>query len=148
MSGERYNVTLTNAGLNNRKQELAHFVIDEGPKRGVRMSMFLSSPLKKALVRCCEIPTEDTAALTLEAKHRNLLRLSAVVTVSRFAKDPHGVFRPVPDSYKETNVYVTYELSDFEPVTSRSELDGAFKRKETKFQRKPSRPKNTESPAA
>ena len=145
-SGKRYDLTLTGAGLDKRKRELVMFVIDNGAHKGVRVDSYLTAALKQSFIADADVPEDQVSTLALDALKYGV-RISAQIGVTRLAKDAHGMFTEVNDEYKETNVYVHYDLSDFAYADAESELAVAFKRKEGKFTRKNSDPVPPEAKA-
>jgi len=135
-SGEIYDITLTSAGMDRRKREIAMFIVDNGEFKGTRLSAVLTADLKEAFIRECNQPVDQLSVRHLGAK-ANQLRLSAHVDVERMAKNGAGMFFNVDENYKDSNVYVAYHLSNFSYARNPSELEGALAKKEEKFVRKP-----------
>lgn len=135
VSGERYDLTLTGAGLDSRKRELAMFVIDNGDHRGIRVSSYLTTPLIEALI-ASGVEAENFSTKALDAQKFDI-RLSAQIVVERLMKTAGGIYSAVDSDYNDSNVYVVYHLSDFGDAENDTELAKAFERKSTKFQRKP-----------
>lgn len=134
VSGKRYDLTLTGAGLDSRKRELAMFVIDNGDHRGVRVSSYLTTPLIEALIES-GAEAENFSTKALDAQKFDI-RLSAQIVVERLMKNAGGIYSSVDDQYNDSNVYVVYHLSDYGDAENDTELAKAFERKSTKFQRK------------
>jgi len=132
-TGLRYDLTLTGAGLDNRKRELAMFVVDNGPHRGVRVSAYLTVPVKDALIGA-GAERANFSTESLDAKKFDI-RLSAVIDVTRLMRNQHGHYVPVNAEYNATNVYVSYDLSDWSEAQEESELTRAFEKKADKFKR-------------
>ena len=57
-----YDITLTGAGLDRRKNEVCMFVVDNGEFKGTRLSALLSADLKEALIRDADIPVDRITA--------------------------------------------------------------------------------------
>ena len=135
-TGERYDLTLTSAGLDSRKRELVALVIDNGPHKGVRVSAYLDTATKSALIEFGGVSDQEFSVAALD-KRKYEVRLSAQIDVERLSKNGHGQYTPVTEDYKATNVYVHYNLSSYGDAAEPSGLAAAFKRKEGKFTRKP-----------
>lgn len=134
VSGERYDLTLTGAGLDSRKRELAMFVIDNGDHRGVRVSSYLTTSLIQALIES-GVEAENFSTRALDARKFDI-RLAAQIDIERLMKTAGGIYSPVDENYNDSNVYVVYHLSDYGDTENDTELAKAFERKSTKFQRK------------
>jgi len=135
-SGERFNLTLTGSGLDKRKRELAHFVIDGEKSRGVRVSLFLTPQVKAEFMELFDMESDDLSATALDARKYDF-RFSAEIAVTRLAKNSHGMFTEVDEKYDRTNVYCSYDLSEFRQADGASTLVKALKQSEKKFTRKP-----------
>lgn len=138
--GERYDLTLTGAGLDRRKREIVMFVIDNGPYKGVQVSAVLISQVKRSFIDDADVPESAVDTRSLD-RMKYGVRLSAKIDVQRTLKNPHtGLHTEVADDYKATNVYVHYDLTEWAFAHGESELAVAFERKEGKFARKNSDP--------
>lgn len=125
-SGERYNIVLEKAGMTRGKVAMAHWIIDSGRYKGCRVSSRLMRPDGSHLEK------EDVIAF--HKKHKLSYRCSAVLTVSRQAK-VGTIWQDVDADYNESDVIVTYELSDYGEPTAPSQLAAVLKRNSVKFRR-------------
>lgn len=141
-SGKRYDLILTSAGIDNKKRELAHFLIDNGKFKGVRVSEYLTPAVKQSLMKATGLTSNEVAGQTLDSKKLEL-RVSAKIDVTRLRKDGHGIYHPVDESYDKSNVFILYELSEFDEPSGDSEMQTAAKKTEQKFKRKPAAKKKT-----
>lgn len=136
VSGERYNVTVTSAGLNPAKRPVVGFTIDNGKYRGVRVSAPLSGELSAALVAHAGVePNHALHVEFIEKAYKNDARLSCEIVVERTAKNEAGQFFAVDSNYTDSNVYIHYQLLRFDAASGKSSLKNLFARKAAKFKR-------------
>lgn len=134
-SGVIYDLTLTGAGLDLRKREIAMFIIDNGKFKGTRVSAYLVADLKATIIQECDVPVDQVSTRGLSAR-KNEIRISARIEVERMAKNPEGNYFHVADDYKDSNVYVAYHLTNFSYPNKDSEMEDALAKKDGKFIRK------------
>lgn len=136
VNGDKYDLTLTGSGLDQRKREIAHFVIDNGHAKGVTVSAYLTPDIKQRLMALFGLTSDQVSGNNLDG-FKYQLRVSATIGVERLAKNAHGTFFPVDEKYTLTNVYVNYLVDDLAEAENDSTLFKALQSKETKFSRKP-----------
>lgn len=130
-TGERYDVTLLKVGKGKGTLN-AHFVIDNGEFTGKKVSGLISDDL-------LEYMREDLNALDPKAAPEDLsellfainsnakkIRYSAQIDVVYEAAIDMEFVRVEPD-YQESNVKVTYSMSDFADAEYESEITKTFK---------------------
>lgn len=131
--GVRYDFTLEKAGLDKYKREIAHFLIDSGDFKGHRVSQILNPATKKGIIVATGIRSDETNNQTFHGLHAGKLRISGVLGVTRSATGPKGMRRIVSEAYKDSDVIVTYSITEIDPPSGQSELTqkagNQFKRK-------------------
>lgn len=132
VSGERYNLTLRRVG-EYKGNQVAHFIIDSGEYKGKLVSCYVTSTLLGILeTKLSEFNEDADFGIENPLFYRDLnavarlIRLSGTVIVSRQAA-PNDEMIEVDADYQESNVMVTYDITDFgEPTNEESDIKRNF----------------------
>lgn len=131
VSGERYDMTLDRIG-EHKKNLTARFIIDNGEFQGKKVSCGVDSALNDILAnKLYEIDpaidgTNDTKLASGLNTHSKKIRFSGKVIVIREAA-PNGDMIRVDDEYRESNVKVTYHITEFREPVGESSLSTTFR---------------------
>lgn len=136
VSGDRYDMTLVKAGLGTRKREIAHFVIDNGEFKGQRVGLQITSRIRRQMNDAGLFEIGEMSVKTLN-EMAGKVRLSARLKVTFNRKLSNGVYVEVPRDYDEHNVYVHYDMSEFQAPFAESELSDEKETQKAKFKRLP-----------
>lgn len=136
LDGQRYDLTLRKTGFG-KGIHTAKYVIDNGDKRGHIISGKITAEMHTMLADAVsmieqgpDVSTEIDAPSFHVILNRNAksIRCSAIVHVTYLAAINEQLVEVEPD-YRESNVMVTYELSDFNAPEHESEITSIFKGK-------------------